>query len=398
MFRMLMVLTLVGAVVGCNASEDPTPVQPAADAGTDTLAGVDAVHVGADVVDAGGELGQDVALEADVAVLAGRLEVHPGSLSFEGVRIGQHKEKTLTLRNTGDGPLRIDAASVTQLYAPATAELGPGSPWLSGVVVLEPHTFRDITVRYEPSDHRTDQGFVSIQSNDSERQQLSIRIETINAYPDMQVPNWVQFGSVAPGSIERESLLIYNRGQEPLTISAIAYAGAGKFSLEFAPTRTLPALLERNGFFPFEIVYAPDSTAPDRGAVTITSNDPDDAEFEILLLGNGATPCILSAGDVDFGDVALETATVKAVALLNCSESQRLTISGIELTDDGAGTFALQALPTLPRNVETRQTALFEVVATLASEQEVVGTVRVTSNDPDSSPLDMRLRVRAAQR
>lgn len=385
--QLSLVLVLVFVLAACTKTEDTSPPVFIPDAGPD---------VEEDIVE---DVAPDVEPEPDVPLGPGNIVVSPESFTFRDVRLGSVAEQTIAIRNVGTGPLRIADLSLAQSTVRTQVEFKKGA-WLDLPAVLEPNTFREVVVLYEPLDYVTDRGSLTIYSDDPETPEVELRIETINAYPDMRAPHALRFGTVAPGEVVTERVVIYNRGGDPLNISAVTYENEGegpsRFSLAFPGTQSPPALIQRTEFLLVDVTYSPQNTDTDRGRIYIDSNDPDQERFEILVVGNGPTPCISVSGDVDFGEATIGERVTQQVTLLNCSGSQPLSVTDVELVDDGAGTFEIVGNVDLPISLGVRQTANFTVAATVSTEQDVVGLLKITSTDPEQDEIELSIRIKGA--
>ncbi|MFU8802183.1 MAG: choice-of-anchor D domain-containing protein, partial [Bradymonadaceae bacterium] len=304
----ILVLIIALGLMGCPKTDDTTPpITVTDDAGQDITADAD-------------EEDAEPVLDAEIHLPGpGQIIVSPTSLTYKDVRLGDSVDETITIRNTGTGPLTIEDLSLAQSTVRNGLEIKRGDQWLEGFTVIEPNTFRDITVRYEPNDYVTDRGSLKILSDDPDEPMVEVRIETINAYPDMEAPTSLRFGTVAVGDHILEPFVIYNRGGDPLNISAITYEGSDSFVVEYPGADPIPAHLARNEHLIVHIRYTPENDDVDHGKIILSTNDPDDEEFEILLTGNGPTPCISVSGDVDFGEPEVGERVTEQVTLLNCS-------------------------------------------------------------------------------
>jgi hypothetical protein len=288
--------------------------------------------------------------DADTTATPAQLRVQPTQIFFEDVEIGESATASISLANVGGSPLFITGATITDRTPGDTAELKAGDTWLEGdSETLEPTSHMTIEVLYEPDDHAIDRSFVTITATDPDNPEIVVPIETVNAYPDIDVLRTLRFGSVAVGESATEAVVIHNRGISPLTVDEILMGGDPgdpAFSRQMQPPYATPAVIERDDYIIFEVTYTPSDEAVDRATIFVNSNDPDQESFEIGVAGNEPTPCIrISTKSIDFGDLAVGERRTETLTLLNCSETRQLVVSGIALSTDGGGAFSINQAP-----------------------------------------------------
>lgn len=89
----------------------------------------------------------------------------------------------------------------------------------------------------------------------------------------------IEFGEVAPEASSAVSVIVGNEGQETLNIASIA-------SSEAFQTDISSLDLEPGESGVIEVLYTATSTSMEVGTLTLLSNDPDEAELELVLVGN----------------------------------------------------------------------------------------------------------------
>lgn len=326
-----------------------------------------------------------------------RLEVDQSVITFEDVRMGAWAERTIILRNLGQSPVRIDRVSVNQLFDPARQEFKPGGAWLSAGAIIEPMTFQEIRVRYEPADHKVDRAVVEIASNDPALPLATVRVETVNAYADIEAPQAVRFGTVAPGSEARQRVVLTNRGKDPLTIQSIALLGVELFAVEYIRPTTFPLLLPQNGYVAFDVIFSAQDGDTVGDTLVIRSDDPDAPRLDLPVVANGPTPCLsISDSPLAFEAKPFNSRLTRELVLLNCSATRQLSLSAIELADDGQDVFTLGAVPAMPVQLAPLRTLNVQVTARYISTQDVVGALRLASDDPQHLDVLVPLRMQAA--
>ncbi len=346
------------------------------------------------------DMGSDLAVipdlpKEDVAMTPPEISLDVDVLLYERVEIGQSRTKSIFVTNLGTEDLVIASVLLQELDRQGPSEFKPGAKWVTGTTIVPGNTFLELQVVYEPTDNETDRGTVTIVSNDPDEPQIEVRLQTVNAYPDLDAPKLVRFGNVAPGASETQRVFMYNRGAVPLTISAVVKTGLGPFAVEFIPTEPLPRILQRDEQYAFDVVYTPNDTDVHRATLSLTTDDPNDSPYEIAVLGNSPSACLrLTPAGGDFGMVAEGESATKEFTIFNCSDVLPLSISKVELVDDAGGIFTMNAVAT-PIDLGGFETSKFSVSG-VGAATEAVGEVLIESNDSQSSPQRVELRIRPA--
>lgn len=323
-----------------------------------------------------------------------RIEVSPSTISFQNVAIEDSETTTITARNLGESTLNIIDIQITQAGRTGQIDFAPGNNWPDFPQEMSPNTFRDFDLVYTPTEAGAHRGEVLILSDDPDNPQVSLRIETISAYPDIDGPRRINFGTVEVGEEKTERIAVYNRGMPPLEVESIVVdSGAQIFSAEVV-NNSFPFFVSRNYFFYVDVTFAPESNDTVLGNLLIINNDPKHPDFSIVLSGNSPEPCLNTSGDLDFGTLHDGTSSTQNITLLNCSTSQTLTITDVELEDDGGGIFELVNPVDDPLIIGVTQTAQIGVRATMSGDQEVVGLLTLSSDDPGADQVEHQLRVR----
>jgi len=94
--------------------------------------------------------------------------------------------------------------------------------------------------------------------------------------------NSVDFGRIEVGATDFHTIIIRNLGTENLTVNDITVSGES-FSLGNMPT--LPAAIPPNRSETIKVVFSPATAGSFTGSLTLRSNDANDPELEISLLG-----------------------------------------------------------------------------------------------------------------
>jgi hypothetical protein len=387
----LLIACLLGAGITSGCSDDEPESAPKRDAGADVSADT-AGEADTRAADASDTSGSE---DTDTTASPAQLRVLPSQIFFEDVEIGESVTASLSLANIGGSTLFVTDAIVTERAADASGELKPSDTWIGDSVKIEPGTHTSIEVLYEPDDSATDRGFVTITSTDPENTTVVVPIETVNAYPDIDVLRTLRFGSVAVGDPDTRSVVIHNRGIAPLQVNEISLADTSDptFSVAMQSPYETPAVIQKDDYIIFDVTYAPSDTDTDLATIVVDSEDPDQGTVEIGVAGNEPSPCIqVVPTNIDFGAVAVGDPKIEDLTLLNCSETRSLEVSEITLTTAGGGAFSINQAPSTPVTIAPRSTELVQISARGDAERDAVGVLVVESNDPQQGAVVVDLR------
>jgi len=147
-----------------------------------------------------------------------------------------------------------------------------------------------VNVTFTPATYAVYERELTIETNDPDRPGYTVMLtgEGVDgAIPDISVDRGsVDFGDVPAGDSKVEWFTITNDGDGDLDIDSIAQTGSGAFT---AQTPLSGQTLAPGSSYQVILSYDPDVETGDSGSLTITSNDPDEAEVEVLLVGNGGS-------------------------------------------------------------------------------------------------------------
>lgn len=210
------------------------------------------------------------------------IAIAPGELDFGGVVVLYTDLQLLQVVNAGRAPLVISDLSLDDddggvfSVLPSSAEIAVDDA-LAIQVDFSP-------VTYVPYSHN-----LVVTSNDPDTPVLTIPItgEGIDGpTPDIGIDLLsLDFGQVTVGQSRSEYFTITNHGDGALSIISASQTGSDAFHLVADPTGQL--LAEKGGYMAVLVDYEPTVEGGDNATLTIRSDDPDEPEVSVLLLGNG---------------------------------------------------------------------------------------------------------------
>ncbi len=339
------------------------------------------------------------------------IQATPFPLSFPDVALGNTFTGTVRVSNAGEGVLKI---SSIELIEDTDSDEGgvefQRDAWIN-TAELKTDEFIDLKVVYSPLDRSPDSGRIVIKSNDAEGE-FTIPISTEDLAPNIFSNPNIVFQRVAPVSAETRDTTwrlteVQNTGQAPLEITRVVVTGSEDFKVSYPISDDITAdhttdgdaprtLLQPDESFPVRVYFNPVDNSPSTADLILFSNDPDSPQYTVKLQGNSGAPCIkLSREDeINFGEGGIGFANNKTITIENCSPTQDLDVSSIEITDDGGNAiFGIKdgslpaALPGASAIIPPDNTASFVVTYTPTAEVVSNGELTVRSNDPAKATL-----------
>lgn len=208
------------------------------------------------------------------------IAVSPESLPMGDVIVTQSGTEAIYITNAGRADL-----DVTLSYAGDdvfTFDLG------SEPFTIEPDASATVVATFTPDNFLEYSGTLTISSNDEENPVKTVELtgKGVDApMPDIDVPRLaLDFGEVAQGSLAFESFVVANVGEE-LLLWEIEQEGSPAFTVQGS---LVNQATNADGETTIFVVYEPlVADVGDNGTLTLKSNDPDEPEVVVTLVGNG---------------------------------------------------------------------------------------------------------------
>ena len=154
--------------------------------------------------------------------------------------------------------------------------------------VIEPNESQTVTVSFEPATYREYNRNIVITSNNPDAEEVLLPLNgegIVGPVPDIEVtPRAVDFGTVAQGQTATQYFTVTNRGTGDLIIDSVSIEGAETFQLMTDISGVSYGLEQSSTLV---VTYTPTAETGDNATITILSNDPDEGEQTVALLGNG---------------------------------------------------------------------------------------------------------------
>jgi len=322
------------------------------------------------------------------------IEVTPTSLNFDinirgfrgaGVIVGNVTIQQLTVKNTGSTLLTVNSMVIVS-----------GSPHfnvVSSTGPINPNSQRRVDVHFAPKAAGVQTGALSITSNDPDEPTITVQLQGTGLAPKIDVtPSALNFGNVTVGqsTTADQDLTVKNTGSAQLNVNIRISNNTALFSVLTGGFR-----VAAGGSVTVKVRFAPKtkSTEPEKGTLTINSNDPDERERPVELQGVGVVPeigvdldpSILNfgttirkgeSGELSFNVINKSSDALLSVASINRSGSNRFRV----VSPTGAFTVAADVTQIVTVSFEPKNTALQK------------GTLTINSNDPNRPQLIVSLQ------
>lgn len=302
----------------------------------------------------------------------GTLSFSPSSASLGSVAIGTSRTMVVTVRNTGTASVTISSEAV---HASGFSASGIAIP-----LTIAPGGSVALTIKFSPTSIGLFAGYIAITSNASNSTvHYSVSGTGVTPGTLTATPSSVNFGSVAVGNKNTQTIQLKNTGGSILTIFSETLSGAG-FTVS-GLANPLALTLTPGQTASFTIGYAPTTTGSVTGSVTLKSTATD-STLILALSGTGtsATRTLsLGTSSLNFGNEIVGASISLQVSVKNTGNSS-LTVSQIGV----AGTGFSVASGVAGTTIAAGQTAELSVVFAPKTTGSVSGTVTITSNASNS--------------
>ncbi len=214
-------------------------------------------------------------------VEAPEIEVSELMHNFGVVAVGESDDWNFTVSNHGNADLIIAEMPVEGDYFSVNFE---------NEIAIEPDNSAEFTVTFAPEAEGSFEAVLTIRSNDPDNEEVEIELmgttEEDAAPPMIAVePEEINFGQVVINARRNSALTITNEGEAVLIVDEIAVDNDA-FAVEFDAQLELEAGQSAE----LTVAFAPDAIEQFEGDLTIHSNDPENGEIVVHLMGAGIEP------------------------------------------------------------------------------------------------------------
>jgi hypothetical protein len=232
------------------------------------------------------------------------------------------------------------------------------------VAVLAEGDTIDVDVTYCPTDLGNDSGLLAIETDntDPRRKFVTVQLSGNGGGPDIDVaPIVLNFGQVSLIAPARRTLSIANLGFAPLEITEILadLAGTGAFS-----TMNTGQRVDVGSFYDVTVEFQPQVEGPIMSELVIRSNDQDEREVHVQLIGEGVNlpPCTFEVvpASLGFGVVERGRVASRAFEVRNQGSSDCL-VTGVRMVPGSDTEFSLPDGDVMSLRIAPNAAATFRV-------------------------------------
>jgi hypothetical protein len=253
------------------------------------------------------------------------------------VWVGAFASRTFTVKNVGSADLQLTSLTLVDGAATDFTITPPSAP-----LRVAPGATHILEVRFVPTTAGAKATTLRVTSDDANEATIDVALNgSAILPPDIDlVPASSDYGDVLLGTAVSRTFVIRNPGGADLQVTGLGLVGTN--ATEFAATHaSLPATVAPGGSFSVDVRFAPTTTGHKTATVRWTSNDSDEAVFDVGLAGNGIVPPHIEIVPPahDYGSVILGTPVSQTFAIRNLGGSD-LQVTATTLLGT-AGEFAI---------------------------------------------------------
>jgi hypothetical protein len=290
--------------------------------------------------------------------------------------------RTVTISNVAAGVLNVTAVTFAGA-APGDFKLN-GPPSLPRAVPAG--TNFSIEVVFRPTLRGTKSATLLIASDDPDEPTTTVILSGRAVAQEIELPTGpIDFGSQAILKPATSSSSIEIRNTDatcPLSITAITVTGIHLDDFVLSEVPMLPATAAPGTKIAFKVAFEPKAVGSRMANLTVTSNDPDEAEVRILLNGKGVAPDIdVTPTTKDFPDQCLNAQAPPQAITINNTGTVALTVTSVVNSDEN--NFLVSGMPTLPRVVNPGTGFTFNISFRPVTAGPLLARLTISSDDPD---------------
>jgi len=318
-----------------------------------------------------------LSLEAARGEAVPDISVSVEGLDFGAVRVGRVAEQTFTVQNRGRATLTVSDMSIGG---------GPFAVNFQGEVEIAAGAARDFTVTFAPEEVDSWDETLTIVSDDPDNDQVTISLTGSGeaaAPPNIVLSaNERSFGRVLIDQARNWSLFIGNNGDQTLVVSEIS-SDNNVFTTDFDDElRVAP-----DGNAQVVVTFRPAAAQAYEGSLTISSNDPDQGEVSVRLLGEGVEPgeppsIGLYEEEHFYGNVSVGQAASWRMVILNSGGSDLM----VQSVSSDHQAFNVN-FPNVEQRVRPGDYLYVPVTFGPGAEGFYNATLTVASNDPENGEI-----------
>ena len=331
------------------------------------------------------------------AIMGGRLNLNPTSISFGNVPMGQTQTQSATLSNPGRAPITVTSIVASGKGFSLAAQNLP--------LTLPAGGSTNIGVNFTPAATGASSGTVSVIARVSANlpkrpitfggrgRETQVAFNSFNSVSGVTVatvvsvslsgsgmgagqlavlPTSLALGSVKIGASQTQSATLINSGSSNLTVRQATVTGKGFRMSGLSFPLTLAAGQRKS----FTVTFAPQSAGSASGSIAVTTDAANPVvSVPVSAVATAPGALISNPSSLGFGSVQVGNGQTLSAALTNSGGSS-VTVSQASVSGSG---FAISGL-NLPMTLAAGQSAAFSVTFNPQSGGAASGTVSFASD------------------
>lgn len=226
----------------------------------------------------------------------------------------------------------------------------------------------------------------------------------------------IDFGAVDIGQSVERTVRISNKGTGQLHVTGFRLAESGLdpaicdglkrgFGFASQDERATPMNIDPNQHRDVRIVFNPPAAGPHCMGLAISSDDADEAELLVYLLGQGSGGRLCAAPfdhtRVDFGPVYVGDTATQNLSFENCG-NRAINLTGLSLETNPEEVFAINNTPTIPLAMEPGESftmeASFTPLQVRSYTASLAGLLKLVTGEPYAAEQFISLEGIGAER
>ena len=307
------------------------------------------------------------------------ISVKPNTIDFDTTKIKENykKEMVVTVQNIGSEILVV--TNITSQDSRFSA--------IETNFQLSPGESKNVTLLFAPTDVNQVNSIMNVLSNDPNNSSVEIQVSGIGYQPtNAQIrvnPGILIYDTVMMGESQKLPIYIQNADEyEPLVIHSFSTTDdqftVGDSSLVISPQYGKSV----------EVIFSPDTSGVIEGSLIIHNNDPENPNYNVVLVGEGRAPTnpqiVVDNDTLIFGQVEIEKHKTYLIEIGNKGE-RTLTVENISTSNP------LFTVDTTSFNVLSNYSQVVKVTFSPTEVGQFTGELTIFSNDEEESEYKIYL-------
>jgi hypothetical protein len=274
----------------------------------------------------------------DIRRLTPRLELEPTEVDFGEVSIGAVRESPLTIKNTGEGTLKIASARI-EVEAGTSQELG-GAP--DEAFMVGAHEQTPVILFFSPRTIGAKRGTLVLVDDAGTETRVPLTGIGVEPIVVLESPGptcgsealSLSFGQTPIGSRRDKIVQLRNTGSAPVAVRSVdIMSSSNEWSVIGMPA---PATVTPGSSLAITIAHAPADVGADTATLRVMTDVGTQPTLSLSLCAEGTAPAIcVRPSPIDLGRVIVGQNAEASVRLEACGSSP-VEITAVEITRDPA--------------------------------------------------------------